>query len=268
MSASVQPPSSRVEENGSLVLRFGALIGLAGAAAVVCTLPGMMRVSAVLGGSAPVVRSWAALIAAALGPMAATIVALRGAAQGLRAFGESAERLRMFGLGLWLASLFATLALVGSVLRATTHHHALAGVTYACCALVLAVAWGLVCARLVAILRAASQRLRRAAVAVLGSAMGIAMAYLGVRFVSIVSRDPSSTGAGATVVDIIAFAMTAAVASRSWPAAQRPFAIVGPPIAVFLAALGFTTLRDPPVRQALGEQAPVFAPAADWISGR
>jgi hypothetical protein len=261
------PPSSHVAEN-SRVLRFGALVGLAAATALVCTLPAMVRVSAALAGSAPAVRAWSALGAAALGPMGIALFVLRRARQELRALSEPGTQMRLFGLGLWLALLFITLAIFGDVLRATTHHHALAGVTFGCGALGLAVGWGLVCARLVAMLRGVSAEARRLAIVLLGGGAIATIAYLGLRFLSVASRDASSSAAVATVVDVLAFSITALLASLDWRLALKPLAIVGPPVAVFLGALGITTLRDPPVREAIGEHAPAFVSVADLISLR
>lgn len=265
MSAPAPPPSSRVQENDSRVVRFGALVGLATVAALACTLPAMTRVSPALAGDAPLVRAWAALGSATLGPMALSLVALRGARRGLRVFSQSGTYVRAFGLGLWLAALFVTLVLFGGLLRATTHHHALAGVTYACGALAFAVGWGLVCARLVAMLRSVTGETRGLVMVLLGLVALAAMGILSFRFMHALV-DGESSSAAATVIDVLAFAFAAVLASLDWRMAWRPLAIVGPPVAVFLGALGITLLRDPPVRQAIGEHAPAFTPAADLFS--
>jgi hypothetical protein len=268
MPASAPPPSVPTDENGSFVLRFGMLVGLATAASLVCTLPAMTRVSLGLSGQAPTLRAWAALAAAALGPMGFALVVLRGARQGMRTFVEPRTRLRAFGLGLWLAMLFVTLALLGGFLRATTHHRALAGVTYAFGALGLAAGWGLVCARAVTILRNRSETTQRVVMALLGGVAVIAIGYLGLRFVSAVSNDPSASAAAATVLDVSAFVLTSFLASLDWRALRRPLAMVGPPVAVFVAALGITTLRDMPVRQAIGEHAPTYSTAVSLFPHR
>ncbi len=270
ISESVPPPSARVEENGSLLLQFGAWVGLAAAGALLCSVPAMFRVSAALAGGAPVVRAWAALGAAALAPMGLSIVVLRGAGRGVRALvGPPAQaQLRWFGMGLWFALLFVTLALFGGVLRAATHHRALAGVTYGCGSLAFAVIWGLVCARIVAILRGLSLGAQRFVVFSLAGAAFALVAYVLQRFVSAVSAAPSSAGAAATVVDVFAFLLTALLVSRDWRGAVRPLALLGPPFAVFVAALGITTLLDPPVRQAVAEHATTFVPIANLISGQ
>jgi choline-sulfatase len=248
-------------------VHFGAWVGLAAAAALLCTLPAMTRVSATLAGGAPVVRAWAALAAAALGPMGLSIVVLRGARRGLRVFSEPGLRLRWFGLGLWLAFLFTTLAAFGGVLRATTHHRGLAGVTYGGGALVFAAGWGLVCARIVGFLRGVPDRVRRPMVYCLAAGAVAMVGFVVLRFVSAVAMAPSSA-AGAIVVDVVAFLLTAVFVSADWRVATRPLAIVGPPLAVFLAALGITTLLDPPVRQAIGEHASSFVSVANLISGQ
>jgi hypothetical protein len=267
---SVPPPLERVEESGLLVRaqRVAAVIGLSVAPAIACTLPAGLRVSATLGGPAPIVRAWAALAASALPPMIVSVCLLRRARQGLRAFAEPAAGLRAFGVGLWLSALLITLSLFGAVLRATTHHRALAGVTFASGAVLLAVGYALVCTRIVALLRDASDRVRRAGVALLGGVAVVTVASLATRFVRVLSSDPSSSTAAATVVDVLCFTLCAVAASVDRVAARRTLALAGTPVAFFLAALGLTTLQDPPVRQAIDEQAPALAPVADLVSGR
>src|SRR5579872_5733842 len=110
------------------VLRVGTAVGLGVAASLGCTLPAALRVSGSGLTDAGPLRAWVALAAAALGPMIATVLILRAARDGLRAFGGEGAELRAYGAGLWLASLLVGFSVFGSVLRATTHHHALAGV--------------------------------------------------------------------------------------------------------------------------------------------
>jgi hypothetical protein len=211
---------------------------------------------------------WIALAAAALVPMTAAVVVLRGAREGLRAFAGPGAGLRASGVGLWLASLLVMLALFGRVLRAHTHHHALAGVTFAFGALAAAVGSALVCARVVAIARGAPEFARRGLVLILGGAVALALAYVGLRFVHGASHDAASYGAAGTVVDVLAFALAAFFASRRSLAARRMIALVGPPVAVVIVALGASTLRDEPVRAAIGESAPAFSPVVDVLPGR
>jgi hypothetical protein len=267
--SSVGPPAPSPTEGASLVVRFGTAVGMAVLASLACAGPAAMRVSSAVAGGPGTARIWLALAAAALAPMVAAIIVLRGAREGLRAFGGASAGPRSFGIGLWLASMFVALSLFGSVLRATTHHHALAGVTFAFGALALAAASGVVCARITGILRTASPTLRRAIVLGLGGVAFVALAWVGLRFARAVSHDPASTAAAGTVVDVLAFALAALFASRQALVARRVVALVGPPVAVVVAALGFTTLRgDPSVRDAIEGRAPAFSPVAELVSGR
>jgi hypothetical protein len=171
-------------------------------------------------------------------------------------------------VGLWLASLLVGLTLFGRVLRANTHHHGLAGVTFAFGALAFAVGSGVVCGRLVALAREAPAFARRGLLLILGTAAVLALAYVGIRFVRAASHDAASYGAAGTVVDVLAFALAAFFASHRSLVARRAIALVGPPVAVAVLALGVTTLRDAPVRDAIGESAPAFAPVVEFLSSR
>jgi hypothetical protein len=268
--SSVGPPASSPTEGASLVVRFGTAVGMAVLASLACAGPAAMRVSSAVADTGPgPPRVWLALAAAALAPMVAAIIVLRGAREGLRAFGGASAGPRAFGIGLWLASMFVAMSLLGSVLRATTHHHALAGVTFAFGALALAVASAVVCARITGILRTASPPLRRAIVLGLGGVAFVAIAWVGLRFARAVSHDPTSTAAAGTVIDVLAFALAALFASRQTLVARRVLALVGPPVAVVVAAFGLTTLRgEPSVRDAIEGRAPAFAPVAEIVSGR
>jgi hypothetical protein len=267
MPPSVEPPTPSSEDAGSLVVRFGTAVGLGAVAALASVLPATMRVGSTAGEGAGTGRVWLALAFAALGPMVASVVVLRGAREGLRAFGGPGLGLRAFGVGLWLASLLVGFTLFGRVLRANTHHHGLAGVTFAFGALAAAVASAVVCARIVALARTAPDFARPGLVAILGTAAVLALIYVGMRFVRGASQDAASYGAAGTVVDVLAFALAAFLASRRSLGGRRLIALVGPPVAVVVVALGASTLRDAPVREAIGERAPAFAPVVDLLPG-
>ena len=251
-------------DGGSLVLRFGTAVGLAAAAALACALPAAMRVAVALGAEGTG-RAWTGLAASALVPMVATVVVLRGAREGLRAFGGTGAELRAYGAALWAVWLVVALTLYGSVLRASTHHHALAGVTFAFGALALAVGLAFASARLVTILRDASPRARRAAALGLVFITVSALAWIGVRFLRAATRDPASAVTAGMIVDILAFALAAGFAARRTLASRRALAVLGPPVAVAIAALGFSAVRDAPLRAAIDERAPAFAPVVDAV---
>ena len=231
MPSPSQPPGpiapNPSEETGSFVLRFGTAVGLAAAAALASALPAAMRVAAALGAEGTG-RAWTGLAALSLAPMVATVVVLRGAREGLRAFAGPGAGLRLYGAMLWAAWLLVILTLFGSALRATTHHHALAGVTFAIGALVFAVGLALATVRVLAILRGVSPRTRRLAAVGLAAGALVALGWIGVRFLRAASHDVASAPAAGTVVDILAFALAAGFAARPSLASRRALAVVGP----------------------------------------
>jgi len=240
-------------------------VGLAAAAALGCALPAATRVATALGAEGTG-RAWTGLAAAALVPMVAAVVVLRGAREGLRAFGGPGAELRAYGTALWAVWLLVALTFFGSVLRATTHNHALAGATFAFGAVALAVGLALTAVRVLAILRAASPQTRRvAAIGVVGVTV-LALGWVGVRFLRAASHDAASAPAAGTVVDILAFLLAAGFAARRSLASRRALAVVGPPVAVAVAALGISALRDAPLRSAIDERAPAFAMMVDEVS--
>lgn len=268
MPGSGPPPPRVAEDGGSLVVRFGTALGLATLAAIASTLPATLRVASMPDAATSPARAALALAAGSLGPMVAAVVVLRGAREGLRGFAGPGAGLRAFGVGLWVAALLVSFTLLGRVLRANTHHHGLAGVTFAFGALVLAIGWALVCGRIVTLARGAPEFGRRGLVLILGLAASLALAYVGVRFVRGASADTASYAAAGTVVDVLAFALAAFFASRPSLASRRGFAIVGPPAAVVLLALGVVALRESSLRAAIAERAPGYAPVVDLLSGR
>jgi hypothetical protein len=272
MHASAPPPPNSVEDAGSLVLRFGTAMGLTATAALACAVPASIRIARVLEGpDGAVAHVLVGLAAAALGPMLVMVVALRAAREGLRAFVGPGAGLRAYGVGLWLASLVVALALFGSALRRTTHQHALAGVTFACGAGAIALGSAIVCARVVGILRNAAPGTRRGLSTAIAAIAIAAIAWVGLAFLRAVSSDPASMAASGTVVDILAFVLAALLASRlsfasfASFAPRRALALVGPPVAVAVTALGLSALRDAPLRLAVEDRAPAFAPAVAFV---
>jgi hypothetical protein len=192
--------------------------------------------------------------------MIVAVVILRGAREGLRALAGEGAGLRAWGLGLWVAAQFVVLTLVGAFLRAKTHQHALAGVTYAFVALFVAAGSALVCARIVAISGRSPPRVRRALLVSLTALVLLAVAAVGMRFLQAVWHEPAPSAAAATVVDVLAFALAALFASRPAFALRSAIAMVGPGMALAVAILGLPALHEPAVRDAVAERAPLVAP--------
>ncbi len=250
----------------SAAVRFGTAVGVGTAAALVCALPATSRVAAAVESTEGLPRVWIALAAAALLPMIAAVVVLRGAREGLRPYADTDVGLRAFGVALWAASLLVTFTLFGGVLRATTHQHALAGVTFAFGAAALAIASAVACARVVAILRAASPALRNALGGLLALVAMAALAFVAARFLGAVAKDAQSAVAGGTVVDVLAFTIVALFAAHPSLSLQRPIAFVGAPIALLIAIMGIVTLQDAPLLVAIDERAPAFSATADLFA--
>jgi hypothetical protein len=271
--ASAPPPHEpTAAERPSSVVRVGTAVGAGTLAAVLASLPAAMRVAAAgVGGAAAAApspgRALLALAAASLVPMVAAVAVARGATDGLRAFAGRGAGLRGFGVALFLATMFVALSVFGSMLRANTHHHGLAGVTFAFGALALAVGDAMVCARVVSIVKGLSPAARR--IVVMSVLAGVAIVVFGVvvRFVKAASHDEASYAAAGTVVDVLAFLLVAVFASRPWLARRRALAWVGPPAAVVVLALGVGALRDPAVHDAVATKAPAFAPLVDVLGG-
>src|SRR5688572_22620589 len=135
---SVAPPPNRPEgeddareQEAPLFIRFGTAAGLAVVASAVAAVPAALRVSSTLPDGPSMPRVLVAIAGAFLVPMIAAIAIMRGARVGLRAFGGPEATARGMGLVAWLVVGFFVLAAFGAALRATTHHHPLAGVTFA-----------------------------------------------------------------------------------------------------------------------------------------
>jgi hypothetical protein len=154
---------------------------------------------------------------------------------------------------------FLALSGFGAVLRATTHHHGLAGVTFALGGLAIAGALALVVRRLMHIARSASV-LRRSAfvssvVAILGCAIFVVLFRVG--------RDGLAEHTPAAIVDGLACAIAVAALSRQTFARVTWLALGGLPLALGLVALGWALLsRDPALLEAIRAHAPLFAPMA------
>jgi hypothetical protein len=248
------------------VLRFGTAVGLAAVAAMAASLPAALRVGAGLGDD-ETGHVWTVLASASLLPMVSAVVILRGAREGLRAFGGPGAELRAYGVGLWAASLLVTLTVLGSVLRATTHHHALAGVTFAFLALAAAVGLALACVRIIAILRGATPHARGVIALVLAMSVFAALGAIGMRFLHAASHEPATAPAAGKDDDVLAIFLAAVFSTRRSLASRRALAVVGPPVAVAIAALGFSSLGDAPLRAAIDERAPAFAAVVDPLPG-
>ncbi len=243
-----------------LVIRFATAVGLVTLAALGAVAPATARLAAV----APraTVALWAALACIALGPMMATVLALRVSDPSVREVLRSHAVFRILVAVLSFLVLLAALTLVGSVLRATTHNHVLAGVTFSAAALGIATFVMLSALRLVTLLEARSRWMRWLWIVVLNLMALAAQAWIISRIVRGPVGDEASWGAAASLIDVPLFAICAIVASQR-SVAELPglslLALVGLPLAVAVVTIGSPMLNERWVRSVLGERAPAYA---------
>jgi len=243
-----------------IAIRLATGVGLVTLAALGAVAPATARVSAM----APraTVAVWAALACVALGPMTAVVLAFRLSESSIREALRGSAAIRLFAVALSLMGLFVGLTIIASVLRATTHNHVLAGVTFACSALVVALFVLLSGLRLMRLLEAAGRPMRWFAVAGLSVLAATAAAWIVYRVVHAPTTDPNSVGAAGALVDVPLFGLCAFVASRR-AVAELPglslLALGGVPLAVAVISIGSPLLNEAWVRSTLSERAPAFA---------
>jgi hypothetical protein len=240
------------------VLRAGAAIGAGALASLVASVPAALRVASAPEAHLGLAGTWLALAASSLVPCVVAVALFGGARRGLASFGGDGATRRALGFCAWLfASVDAMIAL-GAILRATTHHHALAGATFALVALGAIVLLAAIARRLVA---ASAGWLESTAHAVLGV---IAATFAVVPLVAVLKIGRSSPGAG-ILVDALAYLIAVGFLSRPSLARRRILGIVGPPLAVLVLALGLSRLRGAPLDGAVHARAPFLSPSVDTL---
>lgn len=243
------------ESNGaSTVARAGSMAAGGALAALLASIPAALRIGS--GESAGRALAAWLVLSAVLAPLAVgAVVVLARARAGLRIVAGGRAQLLAISLVWWSVAMFALLSLFGALLRKTTHHHALAGVTFA----VFAAASGALVAalmlRAVTILARRGSDAHRVGVGLAGGGVLVALILFGLRV-----SGGADIHAGATIVDVLAIAIASIIASSRALAQARPAALAGIPAAVLLVVVGLAALRsDEPLRGAVGESAPVHA---------
>jgi hypothetical protein len=238
-------------------MRFGAAVSAVILASVIATMPAAVRIAAAMGAAYGGLSLWVALLALAFFPLAVATVVLRHALASLRLFDPSAVRTGVAATLVWGLMTFVALSGLGVVLRATTHHHGLAGVTFAALGIVIASVLAPFAIRLVHVLRDGPPWLRWTAVVSCGLVVGALVAFSG-RVLG------HSEAASALSVDLIAFLFAAAFGAGAFPHRSRPLlplALAGPPLAAVVLVVGFGTLQASlPLRAAVLADAPVLSP--------
>ncbi len=249
-----QEPLQEGAAAASPITRFGTVVGGGVLAAVASSLPAELRI----GDGGSVLRAfeqWLAL-AALLTPLAIVFVAVfRRSRAGLRIV--AGDRAELFAAAaLWWAVLeLGVLAVFGTVLRAKTHHHGLAGVTFAMLALLSGLVVALFALRGVRMLARVPVQGHRIALGVVAATSFIVIVLVGTRTARAEGLHTSSA-----LVDMLALVVSTAIASSRAMARWRPLAVGGVPIAAAILLLGYATVRaEPDLSGALAEGAPVQA---------
>jgi hypothetical protein len=264
MPRSIPPPGSdgsngvEAEETGSRVMRFGTAASAVVLASILATMPAAVRVAPQVAASCSAASAWVSLLALAFVPLLVTTVVLRHALAALRLFDSKAVAGGVAVAIVWALLTFTALTPFGAALRATTHHHGLAGVTFALGGLVVAAIMAVFSVRLVQWGRAASPVQRWVVMCASGLAFGSGLAFVA-RLVG------GSAPASAFVLDVVALVFASAFGAGVFPYRSRPvapLALAGPPLAAILLVVGLGTLHTTPaLRSTIADQAPVLAGA-------
>jgi hypothetical protein len=242
------------EAAASFPTRLGTVVGGGVLAAIASSLPAELRI----GDGGSVLRAfeqWLAL-AALLTPLSILVVAvLRRGRTGLLML--AGERAPLFAAAaLWWAVLeVGVLSVFGAVLRAKTHHHGLAGVTFATLALISGTVVALLAVRGVRMLSRMPMQGHRIALAIVAVTSFLVLVLVGVR-----TARAEGLHTAAALVDMLALIVSGAIASSRAMARWRPLAVGGMPIAAAILLLGYATVRaEPDLSGLLAEGAPVQA---------
>jgi hypothetical protein len=249
-----QDPAEPDEDTASVVTRVGTVVGAGVIAALVASLPAMIRLGGA-GSFGASLQQWAVL-GALITPLGILGVGvLRRARVGMRMLAGPHLTVVWAALVWWCVLELGLLSVFGAVLRAKTHHHGLAGVTFA----FFAVASGLV----VALLAVRGARfLARFGVTAQRIALGLALAAAAAAVVLIgvrTSRSPDLPTAR-VLVDVLVLTGLSALGSARSIARLRLLALIGVPLAAIVLVLGLSTVRSrPPLAEAIGARAPLHA---------
>jgi hypothetical protein len=139
----------------------------------------------------------------------------------------------------------------GAALRATTHHHGLAGTTFAIGALAFVLAGGVAVGRIGAFVQKTTDDAQRI---VAGASFFILFACIAAVASRLGGRE------SLPVVDALAVLLAIVFVGQPVFAGRRALAIVGPPIAATIFVLGVATVRaSPTLQESVEKAAPIFA---------
>lgn len=253
-----QLPYTEDEVEAPLVTRFGAVIGGGVVTAIMASLPAALRIGdgGVVGRA---LEQWLALSALLTGPAILLVFVARRARVGMRMLAGDRAPIVVAGLLWWCVLELGLLAIFGGVLRKNTHHHGLAGVTFATFAVASGTAVAVLAIRTSKLLFRANPKIQRLALAVTGAAAFLAIVVVGIR----TGRAPALSTAAA-LVDVSALVLCASVLSARAVSHVKAITLGGVPTGVLVLILGISSLvADPQVREAIAARAPVHG----WFLG-
>jgi choline-sulfatase len=239
-----------------LLVRIGSLAGTGTLAALLGAVPAATRVGPVAGG---ILSAWIALGASAILPLIAVVAFAQAAREGAKSVAGGDAPLVTWAAATWAMTTFLALAAWGALLRATTHHHGLAGVTFALGGLAIAAVLALLVRRMMQMARAAEPWWRAALVA------SVVLVLVGALFAVLIRvvRAGGTEVPPAAVIDLLAFTIAAGALSRQTFARVTWLAVSGFPIALGVLGLGWALLtREPSLLDAIRAHAPLLAPMA------
>ena len=242
----------------SVVAQIGVALGGAALSSLACTGHAAVRLTPA-GVSWPV--AWLALAAAAFLPAFVLLLALPRALSVLQAFDAKAARTLWTAVFLWVVFLELAAFVVGKLLRQSTHHHALAGATFAVLAVALAAGSALLSARLASLVARRGEQVARVFAVVSALAAVAVLAFLA-RAISDVAR--------LTLIDAVAFVVAAGLAARASRVSDPKVGYIGGPVALVLFVLGAWLLRSPGdvLVTAVDAFVPLYSKPALFLSGR
>lgn len=242
------------DDPGAPLTRVGTVVGGGVCAAIVASVPASIRIGDG-GSSSRALDQWLALAALALPVGILCVGVLRRARAGLRVLAGDRATVLVACTVWWAVLQVGVLSVLGAILRAKTHHHGLAGVTFAMAALVTGLLSALLAVRGGHLLARAPETAQRAVLYAAAAAAFLVVMLVGVR-----TARAEGLHTAAALVDVLAIVVSAAIASAKPFTRARALAYVGVPVAAIVLVAGLATLRSqPPLQASITENAPVHA---------
>ena len=252
------PEQDRLPPEAPPLVRVGHALATAVLCALAAVAPAALRLASHTEPTMGLPRAWILLAGLAVLPLAFASALLRGAAAGFRGLGPDAAGGRLVGSLAWGAWMLAFLYALGATLRAKTHHHALAGVTFALTALAAGLFFALLARRLRSVLRSLDESAHAmSARALTGLSIGLPLLLLA--FALRHAGPDLDAPMRATIVDGAALGIAALLGARLELPSRRELGALGLPLAFALSGLAVWMLRDPTTREAFDGNAPALA---------